>query len=218
MLPSIAYVDGVTVSLAQATDNLAGRHPDVARLRDLHGPLRLGRRPRVDDRFRWLAESVAYQQLSGRAAATIWSRVEALMDDGVVTPGNIIAAGEERLRSAGLSRAKAASLLDMSDRALAGTLDVTRLGRMDDEAVIDHLSAVRGVGRWTAEMFLILVLRRLDVWPVDDLGVRKGYARVFGLSETPTARELAPCGDPFRPYRTVMALYCWRDLETVLPG
>lgn len=208
----------MAVSLAQATDILAGRHPEVARLRDLHGPLRLGRRPKVDDRFRWLAESVAYQQLSGKAAATIWSRVEALMEGGAVTPENIIAAGEDKLRSAGLSRAKAASLLDMSDCALAGTLDVTRLGRMGDEAVIEHLSAVRGVGRWTAEMFLIFVLRRLNVWPVDDLGVRKGYAKIFGLSEAPTARELDPLGDPFRPHRTVMTLYCWRDLETVLPG
>lgn len=208
----------MAVSLAKATDLVASQHPEVARLRDLHGPLRLGRRPKVEDRFRWLAESVAYQQLSGKAAATIWSRVEALLEGGVVSPQTILSAGEERLRSAGLSRAKAASLLDMAGRAAAGTLDLTRLGRRDDEAVIEHLSAVRGVGRWTSEMFLIFVLRRLDVWPVDDLGVRKGYARIFGLTETPTARELAPLGDRFRPYRTVATLYCWRDLGTELPG
>ena len=140
------------------------------------------------------------------------------MDGGIVTPKNIIATGEERLRAAGLSRAKAMSLLDMSDRALTGTLDVTRLGRRDDEAVIEHLSAVRGVGRWTAEMFLIFVLHRLDVWPIDDLGVRKGYAKIFGPNVAPSARELGPLGDRFRPYRTVVTLYCWRDLETVLPG
>ena len=204
-------------ALFEATGSLARRHREVARLRDAYGPPRLGRRPRVADRFRWLAESIAYQQLSGKAAATIWSRVETVLE-GVVSPQAILAAGEEKLRSAGLSRAKAASLLDMSHRALDGVLDLDRVGRLDDAGVIEHLVTVRGIGRWTAEMFLIFALQRLDVWPVDDLGVRKGYARIFGLAQTPSARDLGPLGDPFRPYRTVMTLYCWQDLETVLPG
>jgi DNA-3-methyladenine glycosylase II len=203
-------------SLASATDALVSRHAQVAKLRATHGPVHLGRRPPVVDRFRWLAQSIAYQQLSGRAATTIWSRVEDLLG-GSVTPGAILAAGEQSLRAAGLSRAKAASLLDLSDRATDGALDLRAMGRLDDEAVIDRLVAVRGIGRWTAEMFLIFALHRLDVWPVDDLGVRKGYARAFGLADTPSARDLVPLGDPFRPYRTVVALYCWRDLETVLP-
>jgi 3-methyladenine DNA glycosylase/8-oxoguanine DNA glycosylase len=170
----------------------------------------------VDDRFRWLAQSIAYQQLSGRAAATIWSRVEDQLG-GSVTPAAILTAGEQPLRAAGLSGAKAASLLDLSDRAADGSLDLGAMGRLDDEAVIERLVAVRGIGRWTAEMFLIFALHRLDVWPVDDLGVRKGYAQAFGLTGTPSARDLAPLGDPFRPYRTVLTLYCWQDLETVLP-
>lgn len=204
-------------TLTRAADILAGHDREVARLREIYGPPRLGRRLKVADRFRWLAESVAYQQLSGKAAATIWSRVETLLE-GMVSPATIAVAGEERLRSTGLSRAKVASLLDMSHRVETGELDLGRVGRLDDEAVIEHLITVRGVGRWTAEMFLIFALRRLDVWPVDDLAVRKGYAKVFGLAETPTARELGPLGDAFRPYRTVMTLYCWQDLETVLPG
>jgi DNA-3-methyladenine glycosylase II len=207
---------GASASLSLATDALASRHPQVARLRSKHGPVRLGRRPRVDDRFRWLAQSIAYQQLSGRAAATIWSRVEDQLG-GSVTPAAVLAAGEQALRAAGLSGAKAASLLDLSTRAADSALDLGAMGRLDDEGVIEHLVRVRGIGRWTAEMFLIFALHRLDVWPVDDLGVRKGYAKAFGLLETPSARDLDPLGDPFRPYRTVVTLYCWQDLETVLP-
>jgi DNA-3-methyladenine glycosylase II len=205
------------ISLAEATNVLARRHPEIARLRDVHGPPRLGRRVLVDERFRWLAESISYQQLSGKAAATIWSRVESVLD-GDVSPGRIEAAGEERLRSAGLSRAKVAALLDMARRSREGTLELDRLGRVDDATAMEHLIAVRGVGRWTAEMFLIFALHRLDVWPADDVGVRKGYTRIFGLAQTPSARELDPLGDPFRPHRTVVTLYCWQDLETVLPG
>jgi DNA-3-methyladenine glycosylase II len=206
----------VPTSLTAATELLAGRHPQVAALHGAHGAIRLGRRPGVAERFRWLAESIAYQQLSGRAAATIWSRVEDVLA-GSVTPEAILAAGETRLRSAGLSGAKAASLLDLADRTSDGAIDLARVGRLADESVIEHLVTVRGIGRWTAEMFLIFALHRLDVWPIDDLGVRKGYAKVFGLGMTPTAKDLAPLGDPFRPYRTVVTLYCWRDLETVLP-
>jgi DNA-3-methyladenine glycosylase II len=204
-------------SFIAGTEILAARDPVVARLRDVHGPIRLGRKPRVPERFEWLAESIAYQQLSGKAAATIWSRVEDVLG-GDVSPDAILAAGEERLRSAGLSGAKSRSLLDLAERTTFGELDFGAVGRLDDEAVIEHLVTVRGIGRWTAEMFLIFALRRLDVWPIDDLGVRKGFAAAFGLTDTPTPQELAPLGDPYRPYRSVMALYCWRELDTVVPG
>lgn len=204
-------------TLTGATEILATRDPVVAHLRDVHGPLRLGRKPRVDERFEWLAESIAYQQLSGKAAATIWSRVEEVLG-GAVAPEAILATGEERLRSAGLSGAKARSLLDLADRTAAGELDLAGAGRLDDEAVIEHLVTVRGIGRWTAEMFLIFALRRLDVWPIDDLGVRKGYAAAFGLGDTPSPKALAPLGDPYRPYRSVVSLYCWRELDTVVAG
>jgi DNA-3-methyladenine glycosylase II len=206
----------VSISISKATDLLAARDALVAGLRDQYGPPRLGRRPRVEERFEWLAESIAYQQLHGKAAATIWSRVVDVLG-GTVSPDAIAAAGEERLRSAGLSRSKAASLLDLSRRAGDGAIDLARVGRLDDESVIDHLVTVRGIGRWTAEMFLIFALHRLDVWPVDDLGVRKGYARAFGLSDTPDVRALGPLGDPFRPYRTVVALYCWHALDAAVP-
>ncbi|HEX9644722.1 MAG TPA: DNA-3-methyladenine glycosylase 2 family protein [Acidimicrobiia bacterium] len=205
------------MSLTAATRHLAERHPEVARLLERHGPVRLGRRPRVDERFKWLAESIAYQQVTGKAAATVWARVEGVLG-GDVAPEAIMAAGEAKLRSAGLTGAKVAALLDLADRTAGGELDLAGTGRLDDEAVIGHLVTVRGIGRWTAEMFLIFALHRLDVWPVDDLGVRKGYAGVFGLADPPVSRDLDPLGDPFRPYRTVMTLYCWRDVTAKLPG
>jgi DNA-3-methyladenine glycosylase II len=204
-------------SLTVATEILAARDPVVARLRDVHGPIRIGRKPRVAERFEWLAESIAYQQLSGKAAATIWSRVEAVLG-GDVAPESILAAGEERLRSAGLSGAKARSLLDLADRVAGQELNLAVVGRLDDEAVIENLVTVRGIGRWTAEMFLIFALRRLDVWPIDDLGVRKGFASAFELAVTPSPKALAPLGDAYRPYRSVVTLYCWRELDAVVPG
>lgn len=208
---------GVSVSLTAATDLLAASHPEVAHLRRRHGPLRLGPKPRVEERFKWLAESIVYQQVTGKAAATVWARVERILG-GTVTPEAILAAGEAKVRSAGLTGAKTAALLDLADRTAGSELDLAATGRLDDEAVIEHLVTVRGIGRWTAEMFLIFALRRLDVWPVDDLGVRKGYAGVFGLSALPAARDLAPLGEPFRPFRTVMTLYCWRHVTAGLPA
>ena len=116
---------------------------------------------------------------------------------------------DETLRSAGLSGNKLASLRDLSAKVLDGTIVLSRTSRLSDDKLVARLVTVRGVGRWTAEMYLMFQLRRLDVWPVDDLGVRQGYGLAWGLDPPPTAKQLEPLGDPFRPYRSIVARYCW---------
>ena len=133
---------------------------------------------------------------------------------GDVQPEALLALSDETLRTVGLSRAKVASLRDLAAKVLDGTvvLSPRGLARESDEQIIARLSSVRGIGTWTAEMFLLFQLRRLDVWPVGDLGVRRGYGLAWQVP-TPTARELQPLGDPYRPYRSVLAWYCWRAAE-----
>jgi DNA-3-methyladenine glycosylase II len=137
---------------------------------------------------------------------------------GAVTPAAILATPEPVLLAAGLSRAKAASLTDLATRVLDGTVPLVRLSRLRDDEIVARLSSVRGVGRWTAEMFLIFELRRLDVWPVGDLGVRRGWARIHDLPALPTPKELEAEGEDFRPYRTAVTLLCWRAAVTMLPA
>lgn len=186
----------------------------MARLRDLHGPCRLGPRPRAPERFAALARAIVYQQLAGAAAGAIWGRVVASLG-GECDARSILQAGEATLRSAGLSAAKAAALADLANCDLAGSLGLERLGRLSDGAIVDRLVQVKGVGPWTAHMFLMFTLHRRDVWPVGDLGVRRGYALAFGLEVAPTPDELEAAGDRFRPYRSVAAWYCWRACERV---
>ena len=198
-------------SLVSATRAVAERDRDLARLIEQAGPMRLPP-PRNPDRFVELAESICYQQLAGRAAAAIWGRVVTLFPGGI-TPESVAAMPDERLRAAGLSGAKLASIKDLAAKVLDGTVPLDRIARLTDAAVIERLSVVRGIGNWTAEMFLIFTLRRLDVWPVDDYGVRAGWALIKTRTEPPRPRDLEPEGDPFRPYRTVVAWYCWRAVH-----
>jgi DNA-3-methyladenine glycosylase II len=156
---------------------------------------------------------VTYQQLAGPAAAAIHGRlVTALAGD--VEPDRLLALPPEALRSAGLSANKAASLRDLATKVLDGTVVLAprRLARQSDEEVAARLSTVRGIGKWTAEMFLMFQLRRLDVWPTGDLGVRRGFGLAWHIP-MPSAKELESLGDPFRPYRSVVAWYCWRAAE-----
>ena len=198
-------------SHASAARELAARDPALKRLLDAVGPPRL-RKP-LDSNFAALVRSITYQQLAGPAAAAIHGRLVAALGDGV-TPQGLLALTSEALRTAGLSSNKAASLRDLAAKVLDGTvvLDPRGLSDESDEAMIARLSTVRGIGRWTAEMFLIFQLRRLDVWPTGDLGVRRGYGLAWGVP-MPTPRELEPLGEPFRPYRSVAAWYCWRANE-----
>ncbi|MGH7904678.1 MAG: DNA-3-methyladenine glycosylase family protein [Candidatus Dormibacteraceae bacterium] len=167
------------------------------------------------DHFGALLRSIFYQQLAGKAAAAIHGRFKASFPSGI-TPEAVLAAPPDVFRAAGLSGAKAASILDLAARATDGRLPLAGVEALPDEEVIALLVQVRGVGRWTAEMFLIFQLRRLDVWPVGDYGVRNGWARAHGLAELPKPRELAALGEAFRPYRSVAALYCWAAVRTVL--
>lgn len=198
---------GTRVSLAAATDEVAGRDPALAAVIERAGPLRLPK-PRQSDPFLGLAEAIVYQQLAGRAAAAIWSRVAAL-EQGGLTPAGVVAAPDAAIRSAGLSMNKTLAIKDLAAKVLDGTVPLDRLGRLPDDEIVRRLTSVRGIGPWTAEMFLIFQLRRLDVWPVLDLGVRKGWAAMHGLAEVPTPKAIEPEGDRFRPFRTVVAWYCW---------
>lgn len=202
------------VRLGEASEELARRCAEIAHLMALHGPCRLGRRPRASERFASLARAIVHQQLAGAAAAAIWERLLTVLD-GECTATGILAAGRETLRTAGLSAAKAGALVDLAERDLVGQIGLERLGRLGDEEVVARLVEVRGIGPWTAQMFLMFTLHRLDVWPTGDLGVRKGYALAFGLAEAPTPAALESAGELFRPFRSVAAWYCWRACERI---
>jgi DNA-3-methyladenine glycosylase II len=199
------------VSHAAAARELAARVPVMATLVVAAGPIHLPRSQ--ETHFAALARAITYQQLAGAAAAAIHGRLLRALD-GAVGPEALLALSDEQLRTVGLSGNKAASLRDLAAKVLDGTvaLDPRRLSRQSDEEVVLRLTAVRGIGEWTAQMFLIFQLRRLDVWPTGDLGVRRGYGLAWGIP-MPTARELGPLGDALRPYRSVAAWYCWRANE-----
>lgn len=165
--------------------------------------------------FDALAESIAYQQLSGKAAAKIFSRVRALYPKRKwLDPEQLLATPDETLRGAGLSRAKTAALKDLAAKTMDGTVPSGRaLIRMTDDEIIERLTVVRGIGRWTVEMLLLFDLGRPDVWPVDDYGVRKGFAKTFGRRKLPTPKQLVKFGEKWRPYRSVAAWYFWRALD-----
>jgi DNA-3-methyladenine glycosylase II len=169
--------------------------------------------PRPDSgHFAALAESILYQQLAGAAAAAIHRRFVALCD-GDPTPAKVLGLHPRTLRAAGLSGSKVASIRDLAAKVADGTVPLRYIGRRSDEEIIDRLTVVRGIGRWTVEMFLMFQLRRLDVWPVGDYGVRMGYALAYGLRKLPTPKRLEREGERFRPYRTVAAWYCWRAVH-----
>ena len=164
--------------------------------------------------FDALAESIAYQQLSGKAAATIWGRVRALFPGKYLDPKLVLKTPDKKLRAAGLSRSKVAAIKDLAAKTLDGTVPSARLlAKMNDEEIVERLITVRGIGRWTAEMLLLFDLGRPDVWPVDDYGVRKGFAKTFGRRKLPTPKQLRKLGEKWRPYRSVAAWYFWRALD-----
>ena len=195
------------ISLPAAIEQVAARDPVLARLVSLVGPIT--HRPRdPDGPFGALVRAIVFQQLAGRAAQAIFGRVRSTVGE-TLTPEAVAAVPDDQLRAAGLSANKLASLRDLSAKILDGTVDLKRSSRLSDDELIAALVTVRGIGRWTAEMYLMFQLRRLDVWPVDDLGVRQGYGLAWKLDPPLSAKELAPLGDRFRPYRSVVARYCW---------
>ena len=184
--------------------------PWVKRIGTIRLPVR-GESP-----FYYLARAICYQQLAGKAAATIHGRfVDALR--GEVTPDRVLRARETTLRKVGLSRNKIAAVRDLAAKVRSGEVEVHDLEEQPDDEIVRRLVQVRGIGEWTAHMYLIFKLHRPDVWPVGDLGVRAGYARITGLDELPTQKAMGPIGEPYAPWRSAAAFYCWRALETELP-
>ncbi len=169
----------------------------------------------ADSAFEALMRAIVFQQLAGAAASTIHGRVITALGGAPVHPESVLAARPETLRAAGLSANKLAAVIDLAAKFTDGTVPTHDLDGLADDEIVERLVAVRGVGRWTAEMFLIFQLRRPNVWPVDDLGVRNGWARIHDLATAPTPKELAPLGDPLRPHRSMAAWYCWRAMAPV---
>ena len=202
--------------MLSAIDDVAARDPVLAHLVSLAGPIT--HRPNdPDGHFGALVRSIVFQQLAGHAAQAIYQRVRSTVGN-TLTPEALTAASDEALRAAGLSANKLASLRDLSARVLDGTVDLHRMPSLSDDDIKAELVTVRGIGRWTAEMCLLFELRRLDVWPVDDLGIRQGYGLAWSLDPPPTAKELAPLGDRFRPYRSIAARYCWEAVHLFRGG
>lgn len=208
---AVATRRATAASYAEGARILAEREPVIADLIARAGPMRLRRSTMTH--FAALVQAIVYQQLAGAAASAIHGRLIAAME-GEVTPERLLALSDETLRKVGLSAAKVLSLRDLAAKVLDGTVKLAprALARQSDEEVTARLSSVRGIGPWSAQMFMIFQLRRLDVWPVGDYGIRKGYGLAWKIP-TPTPRELQPLGEPFRPYRTVLAWYCWRAAE-----
>jgi DNA-3-methyladenine glycosylase II len=204
------------VSFTAAARILADRDPVIARLLAQTGLPRLPRP--TETHFATLVRAIVYQQLATRAAAAIHGRLITALG-GDVQPEALLALSDETLRAVGLSRAKVMSLRDLAAKVADGTvvLSPRGLARESDEQIIARLSAVRGIGTWTAQMFLLFQLRRPDVWPVGDLGVRRGYGLAWHIP-TPSAKELQPLGEPFRPYRSVLAWYCWQAAQLYAGG
>jgi len=178
------------------------------------GPCRLEIAARQSP-YEAVAESIVYQQLAGRAAAAIYARFCATFGSRrCPRPQEVVAAPLERLRGAGLSRSKATAIQHLAQLTLDGEIPSrAEAAKLADDELVERLTAVRGVGRWTAEMFLIFTLGRPDVLPVDDYGVRKGFARTIGREILPKPKELAHHGEAWRPYRTVASWYLWRATE-----
>ncbi|MBM3727812.1 MAG: DNA-3-methyladenine glycosylase 2 family protein [Acidobacteria bacterium] len=162
--------------------------------------------------FTSLAQSIVYQQLSGKAASTIFGRFTAAAGDPLL-PEKVARMRMPRLRSFGLSTQKATYVVDLARRTLSGEVDFARLPAMADEEVVEHLTRVKGVGEWTAHMFLIFALRRPDVLPVGDLGVRMAMRNAYGLADLPKPAEMMERARPWRPYASVASWYLWRSLD-----
>ncbi len=200
--------------LVAATRHVSKKDRALARVIREVGPCALEISSRQSP-YQALVESIVYQQLSGRAAATIYGRLcRSFGSSRCPKPQQVLESSDEQLRGAGLSRSKAAALRDLATHALADRIPTrTQALRLPDDELIARLTEVRGVGRWTAEMFLIFNLGRPDVLPVDDYGVRKGFARTQGREVLPRPKELTDHGERWRPFRSVASWYLWRACE-----
>ena len=204
---------GLGFDPATAVEHLRNADPSLARVFDTVGPFRLQliEAPSI---FATLTQAIVYQQLNGKAAAAIFGRFRALFPDERPTAEQLLAASEDALRGAGLSRSKLLSLRDLAGKAVSGEIPtLAEVREMTDQAIIESLTHVRGIGRWTVEMLLIFRLGRPDVLPADDFGIRKGFALARGLVGMPTRKDVEAYGVRWTPYRTVASWYLWRLVE-----
>jgi DNA-3-methyladenine glycosylase II len=201
----------------RAEQHLAARDPVLRTLIAAYGACALARSQR-EDPFTALLEAIVWQQLSSKAAATIYKRVLALLPEGgPPTPAAILALAQADLRMAGMSRAKTAYIRDLAVRIRDGDVHLDAFGTLDDDPVVAELTRVKGIGRWTAEMFLMFRLHRPDVLPVADVGIANAIRRAYGLRKVPSAARMQKIAEPWRPYRSVACWYLWRSLDAV-PG
>ncbi len=198
--------------MARARRRLMRRDPVLASIIRKHGPCGI-KTGRETDIFCGLVEAIVSQQLSTRAAATIYGRLRALMPDGTPTPDAFLPLTDDALRGVGLSRQKTAYMRDLSCKVLDGSVKIGSLTTMSDEEIIAELTKIKGIGRWTVEMILIFRLARPDILPVDDLGIVKAIQRAYSLRKPPDAKRMQKIAESWRPYRSVASWYLWASLE-----
>ena len=203
----------MSIDYSRARRLLARRDPVLRDLMRKHGACGLAG-AQHEDPFRALVHAIISQQLSSKAAATIEARFDAIFA-GRPTPAGVMDVGDDRLRAVGMSGPKVRYVRDLCARLQSGSLRLDTLHELPDEGVIDALTQVKGIGRWTAEMFLMFRLHRPDVLPVGDLGIVKAVQRAYGLRRIPTADRLIRIGEPWRPYRSVACWYLWASLDNV---
>ncbi len=196
------------IHIQRGVKHLRKSDPILGKVIRKAGPFRLNLR---HDRFQALVHAIVSQQISGKAARSIWERLRSVADP--MSAETIRELSMDDLRKVGLSRQKAAYILDLASHVGDGRLALQRIGRLPDEAVIDALVAVKGIGEWTAQMFLIFSLGRLDVFPHSDLGVRMAIQRLYGLEELPDRDTCRRIAEPWRPYASIATWYCWRSLD-----
>ena len=213
--PAGAHVRASATDWSDHERELMASDKKLAKLMKRLGPIEAerDRRRSREDPYEALARAICGQQLSTKAAATIWGRIEELFGGKTPKPKDVIAADPQELRDAGLSWSKVSYFRDLAERVLDGDLDLKRLPEHSDEEIIEELTAIKGIGIWTAEMFLIFHLGRPDVLSTGDLGIRKGAQLAYGLEEMPAPAELEQMGEAWRPHRTIACLYLWRSLD-----
>ncbi len=210
---SAALLNQLPFDAVAAAKVIAKADKNMARVIKAVGPCRLELQA-MHNSFESLLESIVYQQLTGKAAATIMGRVKGLYKDKFPSPAQVLKTTDETFRSVGLSGAKTAAIKDLADKTKKGLLpDLDALAEMNDAEIVEKLTAVRGIGEWTVHMLLIFKLGRPDVMPNNDYGVRKGFARAYELDELPSPRFLLEHSEIWRPYRSVASWYLWRVLD-----
>jgi DNA-3-methyladenine glycosylase II len=215
--PSAGSTYAGPLAAPEAVEHLRAADPVLRRLIDELGPLdeEARRRGRPADAYGALLRSIVGQQLSTKAARSIYGRITDMFGGRTPSPGELLAADPDELRAAGLSRAKVTYMRSLAEHVQSGRLELDRLDELSDEEISAELTAVKGLGAWTAHMFLIFHLGRPDVLPVGDLGVRRAAQRAYRLDELPTAAELERIGEPWRPHSSLASLYLWRSLDAV---